>query len=91
MLTGRIVDADGQPWGVEGEIDLHPLGQDARVGKDGRFRSEGLIPVKPYTVMIREKDSEDGMFTHFVVEDVTVGPGEVKDLGDVVPRPPGGR
>jgi hypothetical protein len=28
------------------------------------------------------------MFKHFGVEDVKVGPGEVKDLGDVVPRPP---
>ena len=28
------------------------------------------------------------MLVNFVVKDVKVGPGEVKDLGDVVPQPP---
>ncbi len=85
VVTGRLVDADGQPWGLEGELDLHPLGQYTKVGKDGRFRAEGLIPGKTYPVRLREKGS---LFRDFGLEDVTVGPGETKDLGDIVPRPP---
>jgi RNA polymerase sigma factor (sigma-70 family) len=88
VLTGRIVDADGQPWGVEGELDLHPLGQYTEVGKDGRFRAEGLLPGKTYPVRLREKGSN---FREFGLADVTVGPGQTKDLGDIVPRPPNNR
>jgi protocatechuate 3,4-dioxygenase beta subunit len=85
VLTGRLVDADGQPWGLEGELDLHPLGRYTKVGKDGRFRAEGLTPGKTYTIRLREKGS---IFDDFGLEAVTVGPGETKDLGDIVPRPP---
>ena len=55
-----------------------------KIPKDGRFRIEGLIPGKSYTLeLIR-----GSMLVNFVVKDVKVGPGEVKDLGDVVPQPP---
>ena len=85
VLTGRLVDADGQPWGLEGELDLHPLGQYIKVGKDGRFRAEGLMPGKTYKIKIRRNGS---IFGDFILEAVTVGPGETKDLGDIVPRSP---
>jgi hypothetical protein len=85
VLTGRLVDADGQPWGLEGELDLHPLGQYIKVGKDGRFRAEGLMPGKTYNIKIRRKGS---IFGDFVLEAMTGGPGETKDLGDIVPRSP---
>ena len=49
-LTGRVVNADGEPWG---EAELHavilPNGY-PKVGKDGRFRIEGLVPGKVYTL-----------------------------------------
>ncbi len=77
------MDADGQPWGIEGELDLHPLGQYTKVGRDGRFRSEGLTPGKTYNIRISRKGS---VFGDFVPEPVTVSPGETKDLGDIVPR-----
>ena len=83
VLTGRLVDADGQPWGFDGELDLHPLGQYIKVGKDGRFRAEGLTPGKTYNIKIRRKGS---IFGDFVLEAVTVEPGETNDLGDIVPR-----
>jgi hypothetical protein len=83
VLAGRLVDADGQPWGLEGELDLHPLGQYTKVGRDGRFRAEGLVPGKTYPVLLREKGA---IFDDFGLPDVTVGPGEIKDLGDIVPR-----
>jgi hypothetical protein len=85
VLTGRLVDADGQPWGLEGELDLHPLGQYTKVGRDGRFRAEGLIPGKTYPILLREKGS---ILDDFGLKPVTVGPGETKDLGDIVPRRP---
>jgi protocatechuate 3,4-dioxygenase beta subunit len=85
VLTGRLVDADGRPWGLEGELDLHPLGQYTQVGRDGRFRAEGLIPGKTYPILLREKGSRFGDFS---LPDVTAGPGEIRDLGDIVPRRP---
>jgi RNA polymerase sigma factor (sigma-70 family) len=85
VLTGRLVDTDGQPWGLEGELDLHPLGQYTKVDKDGRFRAEGLTPGKTYNILLRRTGS---IFDGFGLEAVTVGPGETKDLGDIVPRSP---
>ena len=86
VLTGRIVDNEGQPCNT-GDVLLGvrlPF-PEPRIPMDGRFRIEGLVPGKSYDIQLIGKD---GKFGKFVVEDVKVGPGEVKDLGDVVPRPP---
>jgi hypothetical protein len=52
VLTGRVVNADGEPWG---EAELHsivlPDGY-PKVGKDGRFKIEGVIPGKRYTLQL---------------------------------------
>jgi hypothetical protein len=83
-VTGRVVNADGEPWG---EAELHsivlPQGY-PKVGKDGRFKIEGLIPGKPYTLDL----VKDYMLRGTVAKDVKVGPGEIKDLGDVAPQSP---
>jgi hypothetical protein len=85
VLTGRLVDAGGQPWGLEGELYLQPLGQYIKVGKDGRFRAEALMPGKTYNIKIRRNGS---IFGDFVLEAMMGGPRETKDLGDIVPRSP---
>ena len=58
VLTGRVVDAEGQPASVDAQLlPLYfPEGY-PKVGKDGRFRIEGLIPGKPYTLQLLEKGS----------------------------------
>ena len=86
-LTGRVVNADGEPWG-EAELSpfLLPSGY-PKLDKDGRFRIEGLIPGKPYTLRLFVDHSR---LEGFIVKDLKVGPGEVKDLGDVVPETPKG-
>jgi hypothetical protein len=87
VLTGRIVDDQGEPCNV-GDVLLGarvPF-MEPRIPKDGRFRIEGLVPGKPYKLEL----IKGSMLVNLVVEDVKVGPGEVKDLGDVVPRPPRG-
>ncbi len=85
VLTGRIVDDEGQPCNT-GDVLLGvrlPF-LAPRIPEDGRFRIEGLVPGKSYTLeLIR-----GSMLVNLVIKDVKVGPGEVKDLGDVVPRPP---
>jgi hypothetical protein len=88
VLTGRIVDDTGQPCNT-GDVLLGvrlPFAE-PRIPNDGRFRIEGLVPGKSYNL---ELIRGTGMVVNSVVEDVKVGPGEVKDLGDVVPRPPRG-
>jgi RNA polymerase sigma factor (sigma-70 family) len=83
ILTGRVVNGDGEPSGecqLNG-IDL-PKGY-PQVGKDGRFRAEGLIPNQPYDLRILSKGSQLG---GFIAKGLKVGPGETIDLHDVVPK-----
>jgi RNA polymerase sigma factor (sigma-70 family) len=85
VLTGRIVDADGQPCNV-GDVLLGVRlpSLEPRIPGDGRFRIQGLVPGKSYTLdLIR-----GNMVVNSVVKDVKVAPGEVKNLGDIVPGLP---
>ncbi len=83
VLTGRVVDSDGQPSG-EGRIlpFILPKGY-PEVGKDGRFRIEGIVPGKSYDLRLMSKKQR---ILGFLAKDVKIGSGEIKDLGDVVPR-----
>jgi RNA polymerase sigma factor (sigma-70 family) len=87
-LTGRVVDEDGEPMS-EGFLltqvrEAFGSGY-PRVGKDGRFRVEGLVPGKAYEFdfLLETKPR----FRGTLLKDVKVGAGEVKDLGDIVPKP----
>ncbi len=102
-ITGRILDDEGKPRKT---LDLNGLGffstgsvlpvrldkngilPDAQIGGDGRFRIEGLVPGLKYGASA----SEGIMFKGDVFLDVTVAPGEMKELGDlkvVRPKPNG--
>ncbi len=82
VLTGRVVNGDGGPRGecqLDGITlwDGHP-----HVGKDGRFRVVGLIPNEPYDLRILSNRSQ---LEGFIAKGLKVGPGETKDMHDVVP------
>ena len=98
-ITGRIVDDDGQPRGglaldqhrrlaaEAARRARHParrrLSGGIRLGRDGRFRVEGLVPGLKYGASASERVRVIGE----LFRDVTVAPGEVKDLGDLKSRP----
>ena len=99
-IDGRIVDDEGQPRGGLalnnlGGIYPEPPGDQGvlpnsssspgiRIGRDGRFRIEGLVPGLKYGA-----DAVEGfMYRGDVFKDVIVAPGEVKNLGDVKVVPP---
>jgi hypothetical protein len=85
VLIGRVVDDEGQPCNTGDELFGVRLPYPGpKIPEDGRFRYAGLIPGKSYDIQLIGKD---GKFGKFVVENVEIGPGEVKDLGDVMPRP----
>ncbi len=88
-VTGRIVDEKGKPWPdveifssprerpdpVRGDLRDKPV-----VDAQGRFRIEGLVPGVRYDAYGKSASGKaDGTILH----GVHVGPGEVKDLGDI--------
>jgi hypothetical protein len=91
IVTGRVVDADGQPVGggnihvSEGSREFETPTDHSEVGRDGRFRIEGLLPGKSYHLQIL---SDAGIFRGYIAVPVSVGAGETRDLGDVTPREP---
>jgi RNA polymerase sigma factor (sigma-70 family) len=83
-LTGRVVDTDGEPITAGDFYSVHLLWGYPKPDKEGRFRIEGLIPDKAYTIFLHSQGRIQGL----VAKDLKLGPGEVKDLGDVVPGNP---
>jgi RNA polymerase sigma factor (sigma-70 family) len=100
-VSGRIVDDEGKPRkgvfiGHPGGSKLdHPETDDIlpgsdwnigiRVGDDGRFTIEGLLPGLKYGAVTRASALE---FLGDLFKDLTVAPGEAKDLGDLQVQPP---
>ncbi len=90
--SGRLVDDDGNPRRgallllmasgqdpfARGGEPIEP--QNFRLGPDGRFRVEGLIPGEHYQIQFdRESPGKPGP----VARDLAVKPGEDRDLGDL--------
>jgi protocatechuate 3,4-dioxygenase beta subunit len=88
-LTGQVVDADGEPLGqgfLHDIREFRPLSGYPQIGKDGRFRVEGLVPGKPYQFRVMLLQSSGIQFRGVLVNELKLGPGEVRDLGEVVPQ-----
>jgi beta-lactamase regulating signal transducer with metallopeptidase domain len=97
--TGRLVDENGKAisdvsgfvLGSSGGFDHNPdpgVGESAAVEIDskGRFRMDQMIPGQRYTAEIYRGM---GRFAGGVAfENLVVRPGEVRDLGDIRPKPP---
>jgi RNA polymerase sigma factor (sigma-70 family) len=99
-IAGRVVDDDGRPRGRLGltnaggvypkrpaEQGILPGGAISggiRIGHDGRFRVEALVPGLKYGGGASAGFNDGGE----LFRDVTVAPGEVKDLGDLKVIPP---
>jgi RNA polymerase sigma factor (sigma-70 family) len=99
-VSGRIVDDEGRPRKAMfisspvGSENKHPETHDilpgsdwnngVRVGDDGRFLIEGLVPGLKYSANSRTGFEPFGDL--FV--DVTIASGEAKDLGDLKVQPP---
>jgi hypothetical protein len=84
-LSGRLVDRNGKPragvrllfWAQRGKVGVR-LG-DAQTDKDGRFRLEDIIAgmkVRGGTIFVAN-------VLTVVIPEVTLKPGETKDVGDV--------
>jgi hypothetical protein len=99
-VAGRIVDAEGRPrkgmfigspnGSTNKQPETHDIvpgsdwNQGVRVGDDGRFFVEGLVPGLKYSANSRSGFEAPGDL--FV--DVTVAVGQTKDLGDLKVQPP---
>jgi hypothetical protein len=88
-IRGRLVDDDGQPrdgWLMggyhQGKLFGNSIGLSfgmRKIGKDGRFRIEGMVPGMKVGLFVGKNTS----FFDPLVPDLTLAPGEVKDVGDV--------
>jgi RNA polymerase sigma factor (sigma-70 family) len=93
IVTGRLVDEEGQPR-TKVELVNYGFRDDGRnygvfhrhcpVDREGRFRIE-LIPGLPYTA---DAETEEHRTAGQVFLKLVLGPGEVRDLGDVVVKAP---
>ena len=86
---GMFIDSRGRGGSINPhpETDILPgsnWNQGIRVGDDGRFRVEGLVPGLRYHATARAGFEAFGDL--FV--GLTTSPGEVKDLGDLKVQPP---
>ncbi len=95
-LTGRIVDAKGNPtpnvilmrsdWDeATGDPARGVLPTGLRTDREGRFRIDGLIPGQEYTAMATSRDPKIGDVGP-VIDHAVLKPDEVRDLGDIRPR-----
>ena len=99
-VVGRFLDAEGNPLpsrrinydfntpptrpedvGILPGTAISPL---PATDQDGRFRIDGAVPGLKYAASLRGFPPAFGLG----FKDVTVGPGEVKNLGDIKARPP---
>jgi beta-lactamase regulating signal transducer with metallopeptidase domain len=95
-VTGRLHDEDGKLsdaslyLGGGGGFNSSPdpeVGEYAHVERDteGRFRVDRMVPGQRYSAKVyRGTDKFAGM----AFENLVVRPGEVRDLGDLRPKPP---
>ncbi|MEN6406700.1 MAG: M56 family metallopeptidase [Thermoguttaceae bacterium] len=101
VLTGRIVDAQGNPmggitlvgnnlptylWQHEPGGGIHDLDRHYVTDQDGRFRIEGLAPNVKYTL----SGTNDSRTKYYgkLVSDATVNAGQMKDVGEIKISPP---
>jgi RNA polymerase sigma factor (sigma-70 family) len=96
-LTGRVVDDEGRPRkGValrvvgrspsgEGFGPFSGFDETVPVGDDGRFRADGIVPGLEYGGSLLQAGE---LFEGSVFSGLLLGPGEARDLGDLVPKPP---
>jgi hypothetical protein len=98
-VTGRLVDAEGQPrseFGIQPKMILKNRVRMTRLNHyenrvftaaNGTFRVEGLIPGQAYRLVF---ENASGSETNQGVELVPMKPGETRDLGDVKIEAPRG-
>ncbi len=93
-IVGRLVDTEGKPFGklllgnrhfggYKSDLNRALIAGPITVGEDGRFRVEGLVPDLKYATQALK----EGMRVTTVFEDIVVGSGETRDLGDIVISP----
>jgi hypothetical protein len=99
-ITFRLVTADGVPHAgirLSGRLSDKRFGKtegwgrhlSATTDKDGRFRIEGMIP--GFTYHVNTFEGPDQMKSQVLYRELSVQPGQTKDLGDIPPPPLKGR
>jgi RNA polymerase sigma factor (sigma-70 family) len=97
-LTGRILDENGKAINMPATLSMSTrllfashddpgIGQlpDSNTEPDGRFRIERLVPGQRYSARVYRGI---GRYAGVAFEDLTLQPGEVRDLGDIRTKAP---
>jgi RNA polymerase sigma factor (sigma-70 family) len=84
-VTGRLVRPDGEPM-KEVWIDVRHVPR-VRVGKDGKFRIDGLARGLKYSVSVVKDPGYALEISGKNLQDFTIKPGETRELGDIQVKP----
>jgi RNA polymerase sigma factor (sigma-70 family) len=84
-VTGRLVKPDGEPM-TNVWVDIRHLPR-VQPGKDGKFRIDGLSRNLKYSVSVTKDPGYGLEISGKSIKDITIMPGETKDLGDIQVKP----
>jgi hypothetical protein len=82
-VTGRLVKPDGEPMT---KATISALLRSGQSDKDGKFRIDGLVPGLKFGLGVT-KESYYVEICDKNLENLTVRPGETRDLGDIQVKP----
>jgi RNA polymerase sigma factor (sigma-70 family) len=83
VVTGRLVKPDGEPMT---NVTVYAAARGGQPDKEGKFRIDGLVPGQKFGLTVLNPPYQLEI-SGKAVKDLSLRPGETKDLGDIQVKP----